>query len=432
MATGIPQSANASNDAEVIRHIPIALSYEGKRTKDEILSSSFAMHRKVFHVNSESTSDNIFYWGDNFDVMLQLLSEGSYNGKIKLIYIDPPFATKGTFQSRNQTHAYSDILSGGQFVEFLRSRLILMRELLADDGSIYLHLDNNMAFTMKIVMDEVFGEQNFRAFITRRKCSNKNYTKNTYGDIADYILFYSKTAKYVWNRPLAPWDEQRIVKEYPCIDEATGRRYKKVPVHAPGVRNGETGMPWKGRMPPAGKHWQYTPAKLDEMDANGEIYWSPTGNPRRKVFFNPQSGIPVQNIWMDFMDSTNQNIKTTGYPTEKNFEMLKLIVAASSNEGDYVLDCFCGSGTTMDAAYSLGRKWIGIDNGEEALHAVLKRFVKGMEVYGDYVGKKSEEMKQMTLNIEENKCYFDIITDESREEHLKQTLEEFIESDACT
>ena len=166
-------------------------------------------------IGLEGKAENVFYWGDNFDVMLQMLSESKYKGKIKLVYIDPPFATKGTFKSKNQTHAYSDVLSGGQFIEFLRKRLILLKELLADDGSIYLHLDNNMAFTMKIIMDEVFGEQNFRAFITRRKCSNKNYTKNTYGNVSDYILFYSKSAKYIWNRPLAPWEEQKIIKEYP-------------------------------------------------------------------------------------------------------------------------------------------------------------------------------------------------------------------------
>ena len=427
MATGIPNITNSPDYSDAVKHIPVVLSYEGKQSKDKILSSSFVTHDKVFHINVEGKAENVFYWGDNFDVMLQMLSESKYKGKIKLVYIDPPFATKGTFKSKNQTHAYSDVLSGGQFIEFLRKRLILLKELLADDGSIYLHLDNNMAFTMKIIMDEVFGEQNFRAFITRRKCSNKNYTKNTYGNVSDYILFYSKSAKYIWNRPLAPWEEQKIIKEYPCIDEVTGRRYKKVPIHAPGTRNGETGMPWKGKMPPTGKHWQYTPAKLDEMDANGEIYWSPSGNPRRKVYFDPSSGIPIQDIWLDFRDSTNQNIKTTGYPTEKNFEMLKQIVAASSNEGDYVLDCFCGSGTTMDAAYTLGRKWIGVDNGEESLRAILKRFVSGMDVYGDYVDRTKEQMKQLTFDIQEKKCPFDIITSESREETLKSILAEAIQ-----
>ena len=424
MATGIPNITNSPDYFKGIKNIPIELTYEGKKAEETILSSCYINHDRIFHINTDNPADNVFYWGDNLDILLQLLREAKYRSKIKLIYIDPPFATKGTFNSKNQNHAYSDILSGGQFIEFLRTRLVLLRELLADDGSIYLHLDSNMAFAMKMIMDEVFGAQNFRAFITRKKCSNKNYTKSTYGNISDYILFYSKSSKFVWNRPLAKWDKKKIIKEYPCVEEETGRRYKKVPVHAPGVRNGETGLPWRGKLPPAGKHWQYTPAKLDELDRKGEIYWSPSGNPRRKVYFDESQGIPVQDIWMDFRDSTNQNVKTTGYPTEKNFDMLKQIVAASSSEGDYVLDCFCGSGTTMGAAYALGRKWIGIDCGEEALRAVLKRFVVGLEAYGDYVDRQEDRWEQFSLDLKKEKCPFDIITSVAREPDLKNILEE--------
>jgi len=423
MATGIPNVRNSPDYSANVRNIPIELNYEGKESAQSIKTSSYLIHDRFFHINSDKLADNLLFWGDNFDVLLQLLHEGRFTDKVKLIYIDPPFSTKGTFHSRNQTHAYSDILSGGQFIEFLRKRMILLRELLAEDGSIYLHLDNNMAFPMKIIMDEIFGSQNFRAFITRKKCSNKNYTKNTYGNIADYILFYSKSSRYVWNRPMAKWDEKKIIKEYPCIDEKTGRRYKKVPVHAPGVRNGETGKPWRGKLPPTGKHWQYTPAKLEELDSKGEIYWSPSGNPRRKVFFDESAGIPIQDIWMDFRDSTNQNVKTTGYPTEKNFDMLKQIVAASSDEGDYVLDCFCGSGTTMDAAYSLGRKWIGIDCGEEAIRAVLKRFVSGLDLYGDYVEREKLKCEQLSIEgVEGKRCPFTVITSKDKEAALQKLL----------
>lgn len=260
-----------------------------------------------------------------------------------------------------------------------------MREILADNGSIYLHLDNKMAFTMKLIMDEIFGEDNCRAFITRKKCSTKNYAKNTFGNVSDYIMFYSKGTDYVWNRPFEPWEIDRMVEEYPCIDEITGKRYKKVPVHAPGVRNGETGKEWRGKLPPSGKHWQYTPDKLDELDAAGEIYWSPTGNPRRKVFCDPSKGIPIQDIWLNYRDSINQAQKTTGYPTEKNYEMLKMIVGASSNPGDIVLDCFAGSGTTLGSAFDCGRVWIGADTSLESIKAILKRFTSGLDIYAIYV-----------------------------------------------
>ena len=400
MATGIPPKNN-----NMRRKIPVSLSYVGKQSEERIISCVGIEFENILPANGDG--ENILFYGDNFDALLFLLHNG-YSRKIKLIYIDPPFATASNFVNRKLEHAYSDALGGGEYVEFLRERLILMRELLTDDGSIYLHLDNKMAFTMKLIMDELFGENNCRAFITRKKCSTKNYTKNTFGNVSDYIMFYSKGPDYTWNRPYDPWEIDRMIEEYPYIDENTGRRYKKVPIHAPGVRNGETGKVWRGKMPPTGKHWQYTPDKLDELDAAGEIYWSPTGNPRRKVFCDPSKGIPIQDIWLNYRDSINQAQKTTGYPTEKNYEMLKMIVCASSDPGDIVLDCFAGSGTTLGAAFECGRKWIGVDKSLEGIRAILKRFTSGLDLYGDYVNTPSD-CRQMTLDLED-KCPFSIYT----------------------
>lgn len=402
MATGIPSKANINKPKT-----PISLIYEGKSSVEEILSKSHSAFSLFSSINGGG--NNHLYFGDNLNALLYMLENG-YKNKVRLIYIDPPFATSSNFVNRSQEHAYSDSLSGGEYIEFLRERLVIMRELLSDDGSIYLHLDGNMAFTMKLILDEIFGEKNFRAFITRKKCSTKNYTKNTYGNISDYIIFYSKSSNYVWNRPFDPWEYDKMVEQYPYIDEKTGKRYKKVPIHAPGTRNGETGKEWRGKLPPKGKHWQYTPEKLDEFDAAGEIYWSPTGNPRRMVFCEPDKGIPVQDIWLDYRDSINQSQMTTGYPTEKNYEMLKLIVGASSNPGDIVLDCFAGSGTTLGAAFELGREWIGVDNSPESIKAILKRFTVGLDIYGDYV-TDVPGYEQMSLDLS-SKCPFNIFTDQ--------------------
>jgi len=400
MATGVPSRENA-----VRKKAPISIIYDGKLSPEEILTQSYATFSTTEVINGGNT--NMLFFGDNLQALLYMLNNG-YKSSVRLIYIDPPFATVSSFTNRNQEHAYNDSLCGGEYVEFLRERIIVMRELLTEDGSIYLHLDGNMAFTMKLIMDEVFGEKNFRAFITRKKCSTKNYTKNTYGNISDYIMFYSKSADYIWNRPYEPWEYDRMIEQYPYIDEKTRRRYKKVPVHAPGTRNGETGKEWRGKMPPKGKHWQYTPDRLDEYDAAGEIYWSPTGNPRRMVFFEPDKGIPVQDIWLNFRDSINQAQMTTGYPTEKNFEMMKMIVDASSNPGDIVLDCFAGSGTTLGAAFELNRRWIGVDNSVESIKAIIKRFTVGLDVYGDYVTKN--DCIQYRLDVFP-KCAFDIMTE---------------------
>lgn len=413
MATGITSNSNKRQKS------PFYLSYEGKKSKESIIDRSYADFLRIKTIGDPCS--NRLFFGDNLDALLFLLHNG-YKEKIKLIYIDPPFSTASDFVNRKQERAYSDTLCGAEYIEFLRERLIVMKELLCEDGSIYLHLDFNMAFAMKIIMDEIFGEKNCRAFITRKKCSTKNYTKNTFGNISDYIMFYSKTERRTWNRPFEPWSLEKIIDQYPYVDEQTGRRYKKVPIHAPGIRNGDTGKEWRGMMPPQGKHWQFTPKKLDELDKAGEIYWSPTGNPRRKIFCDTEKGIPIQDIWMNYRDSINQSQQTTGYPTEKNIDMIKMIVGASSNVGDIVLDCFAGSGTTLGAAFELKRNWIGVDNSPESIKAIYKRLVTGLDSYGDYV--KKSEFKQTSINLM-NRCSFDLYSSLDNQDEISEIISEF-------
>jgi adenine-specific DNA-methyltransferase len=399
MATGIPAN-NGKKKPSGINGISFRLEYEGKSTVEEILATEPALLECVLKVPGQPSNKLIY--ADNLPLLRTLLDDNSTAGKVSLIYIDPPYATGANFTSRKQAHAYQDLLEGAEYLEFLRCRLILMRELLSEDGSIYVHLDENMAFPVKILMDEIFGYKNFRNWITRKKCNPKNYTKKQYGNISDFILFYTKTDKYIWNQPFETWTEETAKKEYEYIEKETGRLYKKVPIHAPGVRNGATGQAWRGMMPPPGKHWQYTPATLDEMDARGEIYWSPTGNPRRKVYLDNSKGIPIQDIWLDLKDAHNQNIKITGYPTEKNPEILKRIILASSNPGDLVLDAFAGSGTTVAVAEELGRKWLAIDNSLLAIDTIIHRLAKGTELMGDFVNGNGNKPKQISL-FEQNR-----------------------------
>ena len=376
MATGVP-GKNQNN-----HNYPVRLEYEGKRSVTAILNTPAKNFQEIHH----HASRNRLYYGENFDVLLSLIADPTVCGKVTLIYIDPPFSTQGAFLSRAQQKAYEDTMAGGQYVEFLRERLILLHRLLADCGSIYLHLDEKMVFEIKLVMDEVFGSSNYRNLIVRKKCNSKNYTRKAYGNIADFILFYTKTNNYVWNRPVEMLSDESA-KEYQYIELGTGRRYMKVPIHAPGIRNGATGKPWRGILPPPGKHWQYIPTTLDEMDARGEIFWSKNENPRRKVYLDDHSGVGVQDIWLDFRDAHNQNIRITGYPTEKNPELLRRIIGASSNTGDLVIDCFAGSGTTLAVANEMQRNWIGVDSSPEALKTILARFEKGLAPMGDYVKK---------------------------------------------
>ncbi len=391
MATGIPKKDNAKLNGKV------HLAYKDKISEEELLK----IQPPCFDAFNSSTTGKRLYFGDNLDVLRTLLDDKAVCGKISLIYIDPPFATQSRFLSRKQSQAYDDTLSGAAFVEFLRARLILLHKLLSNNGSIYLHLDEKMIFEMKIIMDEIFGSENYRNLIIRKKCNPKNYTRKAYGNIADFILFYTKTRNYIWNKQTVPLSEESQ-KEYQYVEENTGRRFMKVPVHAPGTRNGETGKPWRGKMPPPGKHWQYTPKLLDEMDVRGEIYWSKNGNPRRKIYLDEHSGVGVQDIWLDFRDAHNQNVKITGYPTEKNPDLLKRIVSASSNPGDLIFDCFAGSGTTLAVADKMQRNWIGVDNSIEAIKTTLNRFEKGLEPMGDFVTPKKVlgkriNSKQQTL-----------------------------------
>lgn len=366
----------------------------------ELQTSNSENDQFTFHpIWQNGETSNRLYFGDNISVMKDLLKDKSIKGKIRLIYIDPPYATNSVFQTRKQQDAYTDLLTGDEYIGFMKERLLLMKELLASDGSIYVHLDNKMIFHVKVLMDEIFGADNFRSMITRKKCKSKNFTKNSFGNISDYILFYAKSSNAVWHKQYDEWTDKKILKEYPFKEEETGRLYKKVPIHAPGTRNGETGKMWKGMMPPEGKHWQFLPSKLDEFDRKGEIYWSRTGNPRRKVYLDESNGIAMQDIWLDYLDVNNQNTQTTGYPTEKNIEMLKRIILASSNKGDLVMDCFAGSGTTLVAADGLHRNWIGVDIGSESIKVILNRFQNGTQTLDDHLNDQKEIEKKNVVDL---------------------------------
>lgn len=388
MATGVPSKSKRLTET-------YHLVYADKMPAQDVLALAPA---EPLEVDCGSDSGRLFQ-GDNLNVMLWLRRNSAIRKKIRCVYIDPPFATAMSFVDRNVQPAYDDIISGAHYLEFLRRRLIVLHDLLADDGVIFVHLDQNMVFEIKIVMDEIFGRKNFRNFITRKKCNTKNYTRLTFGNISDHILFYSKGEEYVWHRPYDQWNAERIVEEYPYIEKTTGRRYKRVPLHAPGVRRGETGKPWRDKMPPPGKHWQYPPKKLDEIDEAGEIYWSANGNPRRKVYFDASKGIPAQDIWLDFKDAHNQNILVTGYPTEKNFDLICRVISATTDPGDLVLDCFCGSGTTLEAAAALGRKFIGMDAADAAIKTTLKRLQEGRKRMGDFVNKSKQSAPDETENF---------------------------------
>jgi adenine-specific DNA-methyltransferase len=198
MATGIPrtkwQNAQPPRGGEQYGggNTNVHLAYEGKKAERDILLTPPAHCRQLWPERCDRPALNRLYFGDNLPVLAALGKDADVRGNVRLVYIDPPYATKSVFQSRNQSDAYTDLLDGAHYLEFFRERLVLLRELLADDGSIYVHLDDNMAFLGKAVLDEVFGGANFRNWITRKKCNPKNYTRKAYGNVADFIRAHSR------------------------------------------------------------------------------------------------------------------------------------------------------------------------------------------------------------------------------------------------
>ncbi|MGM9809267.1 MAG: site-specific DNA-methyltransferase [Paludibacteraceae bacterium] len=321
--------------------------------------------------------DNLLIHSENLKGLRYLLEHG-YRGKVDLVYIDPPFATGGSFtitngrastisNSRKGDVAYTDVLKGTDFVSFLHERLVLLRELLSEQGSIYLHIDYKIGHYVKVMMDEVFGIENFRNDITRIKCNPKNFERIGYGNIKDMILFYTKSVSPIWNEPREKYTEDDLRTLFPKIDKQ-GRRYTTVPIHAPGeTESGTSNLPFKGILPPQGRHWRTDVETLEKWDKEGLIEWSSNGNPRKIIYADEREGKRVQDIW-EYKDPQYPN-----YPTEKNADLLNLIVRTSSNPDSIVLDCFCGSGTTLKSAHLLGRKWIGIDQSALAIKATTEK-----------------------------------------------------------
>lgn len=359
------------------------LHFDGKKPIEEILKYDAPVALPPYNENS-----NLLIQGDNLPALKALLYDYNLAAKIDLIYIDPPFSTNNTFRAgsrRAQTIsmnskdkvAYTDTLTGDAFLEFIRERLVVAKELMSEKGSIYLHIDYKIGHYIKIIMDEIFGQHNFHNDITRIKCNPKNFDRKSFGNIKDLILFYTKSSKNIWNQCYTAYTQDDINRLFKKTKN--GRAYATTPLHAPGeTRNGATSKNFKGIPVPEGRHWRCPPSELEELDNQGRIEWSRNNVPRKIVYADEQPGKKAQDIW-DFKDPQYPK-----YPTEKSLELLKRIVRASSNENSLVLDFFCGSGTTLAAAESLSRRWIGIDSSPAAIDICYKRLAEDRNICSPY------------------------------------------------
>ena len=341
---------------------------------------------------------NLIVQGDNLQFLKTCfinqdpIIKDKVKGKVKLVYMDPPFGTKGDFEGGDGEESYSDKVDRAEFIEQLRERLVFIREILADGGCIYLHLDQRMSHSVKLVLDEIIGVEHFLNEIIWKRTSARSDAE-CWGPIHDTLLFYAKSDDYVWNEVYQAYDEAYLQTKYTGSDERG--RYRTDNLTASGLRNGPSGSPWRGFDPrELGGHWKVnraameslvgaeraatmtTQEKLDLLDANGFIYW-PTkskggvARPQFKKYMGV--GVVIQDMITDISPVNSQAEERVDYPTQKPESLLERIILASSNPGDLVMDIFGGSGTTAAVAEKLGRRWITCDFGKHAIYTIQSR-----------------------------------------------------------
>ena len=383
---------------------------------------------------------NKLIWGDN-KLILSSLKNGPLRqeieeqGGIKLIYIDPPFDVGADFSMNIEIGdeaftkqpgvleelAYRDTWGKGtdSFIAMIYERLSIMRDLLAVDGSIYIHCDWRVNSFIRSIMDELFGSQNFvNEIIWRRTTAHGDAKQGArrYDMVHDSIYLYSKTSdQFIWNTQYVPFSDEQVEQQYSKVEN--GRNYRLVTPTAskPG---GDTSYEWKGVRPPKGRYWAYSKDKMAEMDAAGKLYYSSTGQPYMKYYLDERPGVAAPSIWADMLLSPTSK-ERVGYPTQKPESIIERIIKASSNEGDLVADFFAGSGTTLAVAEKLGRKWIGSDLGKFAIHTTRKRMI-GVQRELKKAGKDYRAFEILNLGKYERQHYIGINLDLREEDKQKQ------------
>lgn len=361
------------------------------------------------------------YYGDNLDVLREHVQTES----VDLIYLDPPFnsnrnynvifarhdiepdANRAQIQAFDDTwrwtpvtdEQYRDAISGGlpnqvanavsamrtllgendamAYLVNMAPRLVELHRVLRRTGSLYLHCDPTMSHYLKVLLDAIFDARHFQNEISWKRFSGKNDSLR-FGRSHDVILYYSKSRTFTWNAQYGPFEENYVEENYRYVEEGTGRRYRRGDLTA-GKSGGDVSYEWHGARPYMGRFWAYSRENMDRMLAEGRVEFRSTGMPVYKRYLDEQPGVPLQDIWTDVRLHSGSS-ERLGYPTQKPVALLERIVRASTNEGDVVLDPFCGCGTTIAAAQATGRAWVGIDVTYISVDLIEKRL---LHTYGD-------------------------------------------------
>ncbi len=365
-------------------------------------------------------ANRTLWTGDNLDIMRGMNSES-----VDLIYLDPPFnsnrnyaapigseaagaafkdtwtlddvdqAWHGEIAERDPT-LYAIIDAAGyahgkgmkSYLIMMAVRLMEMRRILKDTGSIYLHCDPTASHYLKTLMDGVFGAGNFRSEIVWKRSHSHNSAKR-YGRIHDVVFFYTRSDLYEWFGVRQPYSRDYVDRFFKFDDDDGRGRYWTGDITGSGLRNGDTGKPWRGFDPSAkGRHWMVPPDRLELLDADGRIFWPPTEGawPKLKRYLTEAKGLPLQDVVDDIHGLSTMGARRgerLGYPTQKPLALLERVIEASSDKGQVVLDPFCGCATACVAAEKLGRQWVGIDLSAKAADLVKLRLRKEMGLFYD-------------------------------------------------
>ena len=353
---------------------------------------------------------NRLYFGDN----LKILREHVPDASVDLIYLDPPFNSSATYnvlfkeksgeESAAQITAFEDtwqwsqeaeavfreIVTGGPrkladlmqallaflgrndmmaYLVMMAIRLVELHRVLGSAGSIYLHCDSTASHYLKLVMDAIFGVENYRSEIVWKRAASHGGASN-YNDVHDTVFLFSRSSGPSWNAQYQSHDQSYIESHYQLVD-SVGGHYQLVSAHGPGQGRARV---FRGKLihPPKGRHWMDQPT-IDRWDVEGRLVFTASGMPRYKRYLNDTPGKPVTNVWDDIFPINSQAQERLGYPTQKPEALLERIIKASSNEDDVVLDPFCGCGTAIAVAEKLKRRWIGIDITYLAINLVQRR-----------------------------------------------------------
>lgn len=334
-----------------------------------LLEDATLSYHAPHRISADDIFDNRVICGDNLLALKAL--EQEFAGKVKCIFIDPPYNTGSAFEH------YDDSVEHSLWLSLMRDRLELLRKLLRDDGFIFVQIDNNEMAYLKVLMDEIFGRGNFVNDIVWKRRGGSANPNNRLNNVTDYILWYSKSSEYELE-PIYTLDDENT-QEYIATrftNEFNGKKYMLAPVE----RNAKLGVretlryEYKGYVPEYG--WMMSRENLEKLDAKNRLHWNTKGRPNRRVFLEDYQGQPIGNLWTDIKVINPMALERLNFDGQKPEALLQRVIELSTQPGDFILDSFAGSGTTGAVAHKMGRRWILIENGEHCHTKIVPRLRK--------------------------------------------------------